>query len=218
MTSAFGTLAYQPVPYAYFYYNDISLFESLGIDFLKALLTFGIYLDKIERIFKNYPCTLFSIFNNLMSRITAVDQFGRGFVEDVSKTDLWFFPGGIPHSIQGIGDDGCFFLLVFDDGNFDEFQTFMLTDWLRHTPREVVAKNFEVDESVFKNLPQHELYIFASELPRPLYEEKMYVAQVTGEVYPSYAFFTSLMEPNKTTRGNASDQVVKEGCRVGVFL
>lgn len=47
---------------------------------------------------------------------------GRGFVEDVSETDLWLFPGGIPHSIQGIGPDGCFFLLVFNDGNFDEFQ------------------------------------------------------------------------------------------------
>ena len=36
-------------------------------------------------------------------RITAVDQHGRGFVEDVSKGDLWLFPGGIPHSIQGCG-------------------------------------------------------------------------------------------------------------------
>jgi len=30
------------------------------------------------------------------------------------------FPGGIPHSIQGLGPDGCQFLLVFNDGNIDE--------------------------------------------------------------------------------------------------
>ena len=40
------------------------------------------------------------------ARITAVDQQGRAFVEDVNAGDLWLFPGGIPHSIQGVGDDG----------------------------------------------------------------------------------------------------------------
>ena len=40
------------------------------------------------------------------ARITAVDQHGRAFVDDVNAGDLWLFPGGIPHSIQGIGPDG----------------------------------------------------------------------------------------------------------------
>ena len=55
------------------------------------------------------------------ARITAVDQSGKSFVSDVGEGDLWLFPPGIPHSIQGLGPDGCRFLLVFDDGNFDEF-------------------------------------------------------------------------------------------------
>jgi hypothetical protein len=54
------------------------------------------------------------------ARITAVDGEGRNFVDDVSVGDLWYFPSGIPHSIQGLGPDGCEFLLVFDDGSFDE--------------------------------------------------------------------------------------------------
>ena len=78
------------------------------------------------------------------ARITAVDQKGRAFVEDVNEGDLWLFPGGVPHSIQGLGENGCQFLLVFDDGNFNEFETFLLTDWLHHTPKEVLAKNFGV--------------------------------------------------------------------------
>jgi oxalate decarboxylase len=37
-------------------------------------------------------------------------------------------PGGTPHSIQGLGPDGCELLLVFDDGDFDEDNTFLLND------------------------------------------------------------------------------------------
>jgi quercetin dioxygenase-like cupin family protein len=35
------------------------------------------------------------------ARITAVDQEGRNFIDDVGEGDIWNFPAGIPHSIQG---------------------------------------------------------------------------------------------------------------------
>lgn len=103
------------------------------------------------------------------ARITAVDQDGRTFAADVSEGDLWYFPGGIPHSIQGLAgpEDGCEFLLVFDDGDFSEDSTFLLTDWLAHTPREVIAKNFGVPESALSGLPDKELYIFPAAPPAP---------------------------------------------------
>ncbi len=135
------------------------------------------------------------------ARITAVDGKGRAFVEDVHEGDLWIFPGGFPHSIQGLGPDGCQFLLVFDDGNFNEFDTFLLTDWMHHTPKEVLAKNFSTPEATFKNVPSHELFIFQRELPRPLEEEKKAVYSVTGQVPNSFAFFTNKMEPTKVTAG-----------------
>ena len=49
------------------------------------------------------------------ARITCIDSDGKSFVTDVNEGDLWFFPTGIPHSIQGLAPDGCEFLLVFDD-------------------------------------------------------------------------------------------------------
>lgn len=137
------------------------------------------------------------------ARITAVDAKGRGFVEDVKEGDLWLFPGGIPHSIQGLGPDGCQFILVFDDGNFNEFETFLLTDWMHHTPAEVLAKNFNVPEATFKGVPPRELFIFARTLPRPLQEEKKEVTSVTGEVPQSFAFFASTMQPAKVTAGGS---------------
>lgn len=137
------------------------------------------------------------------ARITAVDQKGRGFVEDVHEGDLWLFPGGVPHSIQGLGPDGCQFLLVFNDGNFNEFETFLLTDWLHHTPKEVLAKNFNTPESTFKNVPARELFIFERDLPRPLEEEKKEAYAGTGPVPNSYAFFTGKMEPTKVNAGGS---------------
>jgi oxalate decarboxylase len=103
------------------------------------------------------------------ARITAVDAHGRNFVDDVGVGDLWYFPSGIPHSIQGLGPDGCEFLLVFDDGDFDEDNTFLLTDWLKHTPTDVLGKNFGVPASSFGPIPdQSERYIFPAPVPGPL--------------------------------------------------
>jgi oxalate decarboxylase len=103
------------------------------------------------------------------ARITAVDAQGRNFVDDVGVGDLWYFPSGIPHSIQGLGPDGCEFLLVFDGGDFDEDDTFLLTDWLKHTPTEVLGKNFGVPASSFGPIPdQSERYIFPAPVPGPL--------------------------------------------------
>jgi oxalate decarboxylase len=104
------------------------------------------------------------------ARITAIDAGGRNFIADIGEGDLWFFPAGIPHSIQGL-QDGCEFLLVFDDGAFSDFGTFLLTDWFAHTPRSVLAKNFGVPESAFAHIPVHvekERYIFEGKVPGPL--------------------------------------------------
>ncbi len=105
------------------------------------------------------------------ARITAVDQQGRHFVADVGVGDLWNFASGIPHSIQGLGPDGCEFLLVFDDGAFSEFDTFLLSDWFAHTPKDVLAKNFGVAASAFAQIPSKELYIFQASEPPALSDD-----------------------------------------------
>jgi len=68
------------------------------------------------------------------ARITCIDADGKSFVTDVQENELWFFPPGIPHSIQGLAPGGCEFLPLFDDGNFSEYETVLLTDWMAHTP------------------------------------------------------------------------------------
>ncbi len=108
------------------------------------------------------------------ARITAVDQNGRNFVDDVRAGDLWYFPAGIPHSIQGLNDDGCEFLLVFDDGAFSESSTFLLSDWFKHTPPEVLAKNFGVPADIFGHTPgPDERYIFPLPVPGALASDRI---------------------------------------------
>lgn len=124
------------------------------------------------------------------ARITAVDQDGRQFVDDVGVGDLWFFPPGIPHSIQGLEPDGCEFLLVFDEGTFSEDSTFLISDWFAHTPKSVLAKDFGWPESALANIPKDELYIFQGEVPGPLEASK-----TTQQVPRSFSHRLLAQEP-----------------------
>jgi oxalate decarboxylase len=62
---------------------------------------------------------------------------------------------------------------VFDDGTFSENATFLISDWLLHTPREVLAKNFGVDERDLVGLPPQELWIFSAEVPGALADDRI---------------------------------------------
>ncbi|MCM3158804.1 oxalate decarboxylase [Bacillus subtilis] len=123
------------------------------------------------------------------ARVTIVDEKGRSFIDDVGEGDLWYFPSGLPHSIQALGE-GAEFLLVFDDGSFSENSTFQLTDWLAHTPKEVIAANFGVTEEEIANLPGKEKYIFENQLPGSLKDD--IVEGPNGEV--PYPFTYRLLE------------------------
>ena len=133
------------------------------------------------------------------ARITAIDAQGHNFVDDVGVGDLWYFASGVPHSIQGLNPDDCEFLLVFDDGEFDEDNTFLLSDWFKHAPNEVLSKNFGVSGSSFAQVPDpSELYIFAAPVPGPLESDK-----ITGAVAVSPGLSHKMLaqQPTKTKSG-----------------
>jgi oxalate decarboxylase len=133
------------------------------------------------------------------ARITAVDANGNNFVDDVGVGDLWYFPSGTPHSIQGLNPDGCEFLLAFDSGGFDEDSTFLLSDWFKHTPPEVLAKNFAMPQNRFGHTPDPaELYIFKAPVPGPLAAD--HIAGATP-VPNSFSYRLLQQEPIKTKSG-----------------
>jgi oxalate decarboxylase len=123
-----------------------------------------------------------AIMTNGRCRVTVVDPKGRAYVQDVGPGDLWYAPAGYPHSLQGLGPDGCEFVIAFDQGNQSEYNTLLLTDWIAHTPPEVLALNFGVPADTFKSIPLSDLWIFQGKEPGPLAADQNVVA--TGGVPP----------------------------------
>lgn len=50
--------------------------------------------------------------------VSAVDENGRHQVTELGFGDIWYFPKGQAHTVQGLDDENEY-LLAFDDGNFD---------------------------------------------------------------------------------------------------
>ncbi|KAJ3576209.1 hypothetical protein NPX13_g3785 [Xylaria arbuscula] len=91
--------------------------------------------------------------------VTAVNEEGQFELATINEGDVWYFPKGVAHTVQGIEDQNEF-LLIFDDGNFDAVgTTFNVDDWITHTPKSVLAKNFGLPESVFNSVPSPNPYI-----------------------------------------------------------
>ncbi|WP_454625059.1 oxalate decarboxylase family bicupin [Bradyrhizobium cenepequi] len=123
-------------------------------------------------------------------RVTVLDVQGRPYVGDVKAGDLWYFPAGTPHSLQGLGPDGCEFVICFDDGHADEFNTLLLSDWMAHTPPEVLAKNFGVPADSFAKIPLHNLWIFQGTVPGDLAADR--AAMSKAAEMPPHPFIFSL--------------------------
>jgi oxalate decarboxylase len=135
------------------------------------------------------------------TRVTVLNPDGTIFIGDVGKGDLWYFPAGFPHSIQGLGPDGSEFMLIFNQGDFSEDATSLISHLVAHTPPSVVAKNFGLPQSALKNLPTEDLYIFPADLPPSLAQDQ---AAVGGSAVASpyqYTFRMSTMAPTSQTKG-----------------
>jgi oxalate decarboxylase len=134
------------------------------------------------------------------ARVTVMQPNGKMAIEDVGPGDLWYFPAGFPHSIQGLEGDGCEFLLVFDEGAFSEDDTFLLSEFLAHTSPDLVRKNMGWSRQVFDKLPATELYIFEAPLPASLEEDRRFLGEHL-ETETKYIFRMGAMDPTQKTAG-----------------
>ncbi len=134
-------------------------------------------------------------------RVTVLDPQGRAYVADVSEGDLWYFPVGYPHSLQGLGPDGCEFLLAFDNGKQSEFNTLLVTDWVAHTPPDVLALNFGVPAETFSKIFTHDLWIFQGSVPGPLAADQDAVKNPNGPPPNPFTFSLAVGPVAKQTKG-----------------
>jgi len=134
-------------------------------------------------------------------RVTTIDVEGRANVEDIGEGGLWYFPSGLPHSLQGIGEDGAEFILAFDNGRQTEYNTLLLSDWLAHTPPDILAQNFNVPADTFSKIPLRQLYIFPGQMPGPLAEEQAQAQGSVGKMPNPSTFALASMPPVRKTAG-----------------
>ncbi len=134
-------------------------------------------------------------------RVTTIDTEGRANVEDIGEGGLWYFPSGLPHSLQGIGEDGSEFILAFDNGRQSEYNTLLLSDWLAHTPPDILALNFGVPADTFAKIPLHQLYIFPGQMPGSLAAAQAQAQGAAGRMPNPSTFALSSMPPTRKTAG-----------------
>jgi oxalate decarboxylase len=98
-------------------------------------------------------------------RTTVIDPQGASETNDFDPGDVWYFPRGHGHMLQCLDNRPCHFILIFDNGYFSEFGTFSITDWIGHTPKPLLAKNFGLPESAFDSFPKEEVYFARGKIP-----------------------------------------------------
>ena len=98
-------------------------------------------------------------------RTSVIDPQGRAEINEFEPGDVWYFPRGHGHMLQCLGNKPAHFVLIFDNGYFSEFGTFSITDWIGHTPQELLAKNFGLPASTFDGFPKDEVYFARGPIP-----------------------------------------------------
>src|SRR5437763_15512085 len=92
-------------------------------------------------------------------RATVISPNGQSEIADFGPGDPWYFPRGHGHALQGMGPGECHFILGFDNGHFSEYGTFSITDWIAHTPPDVLSRSLGLPAAAFEKFPKKEVYI-----------------------------------------------------------
>src|ERR1700736_3311992 len=102
-------------------------------------------------------------------RITVIDPTGRPYVADVKEGDIWYFPAGYPHSLQGLAPDGCEFVICFDNGAQSEFNTLLVNRLARpHASFCSCRKLWRFGRDVRKHSPAQSLDLSRQSAGRPV--------------------------------------------------
>ncbi|VTR93799.1 oxalate decarboxylase : Bicupin, oxalate decarboxylase family OS=Singulisphaera acidiphila (strain ATCC BAA-1392 / DSM 18658 / VKM B-2454 / MOB10) GN=Sinac_7471 PE=4 SV=1: Cupin_2: Cupin_1 [Gemmata massiliana] len=131
-------------------------------------------------------------------RTTVIDPQGSAETNDFGPGDVWYFPRGHGHMLECLGDKPAHFILIFDNGYFSEFGTFSITDWIGHTPKALLAKNFGLPESAFDGFPKDEVYFARGAVP-----PATAAAPLQGRKLPPLTHKYELLEqpPHKVFKG-----------------
>jgi oxalate decarboxylase len=96
-----------------------------------------------------------------------------------------------------------------------------VTDWVAHTPPEILAENFGVPVGAFSKIPLHDLWIFQGKLPADLATVQKAMEEGGLPPYP-FTFSLGSSEPVRQTKGgevrvaDSNNFIVSKAIAVGL--
>jgi oxalate decarboxylase len=91
--------------------------------------------------------------------MTVLGTGARAKTMDFETGDVGYVQKTLPHYIQNTGDDDLRFLEVFKAPRFMDLS---VSEWLTHTPKELVMAHLNIDEKTYDSIPREALVV----LPR----------------------------------------------------
>jgi oxalate decarboxylase len=133
-------------------------------------------------------------------RVTILDENGRPEVADVKEGDLWYFPAAAPF-VTGVGSRWLRVCPRFRQRRLIRIQHPVVDRLDRHTPPEVLAKNFGVPVEAFKKIPVHNKWIYQTDTAAPpLATVEAQIAAAAGKPPNPYVFRLADMKPSRETK------------------
>lgn len=92
-------------------------------------------------------------------RMTIMATGGKSRTMDFQTGDVGYVPITLPHYIENTGNSDLVFLEMFKS---DKYQDLSLSEWLAHTPPELVMAHLNIDKATFDKIPKKEFDVLPS--------------------------------------------------------
>jgi oxalate decarboxylase len=89
-------------------------------------------------------------------RMTVFATGGRARTADFGPGDVGYVQQTLPHYIENTGDKDLRFLEMFKSSFYQDLS---LSEWLSHTPPELVMAHLNIDKPTLDRLPKEKLVI-----------------------------------------------------------
>jgi len=90
------------------------------------------------------------------ARMTVFTSGGRARTMDFHAGDVGYVPKPLPHYVENTGDTDLKFLEMFRS---DHFQELSLSEWLTHTPPELVLAHLNIDRQTLNAIPRESVVL-----------------------------------------------------------
>jgi oxalate decarboxylase len=90
------------------------------------------------------------------ARVTILGTGARARTMDFEAGDAGYVEKTLPHYIENTGDEDLRFIEVFRAPRFEDLS---LSEWLTHTPPELVMAHLNIDLKTWEEIPKEKMVI-----------------------------------------------------------